>query len=169
MAHYVGDACQPLHTSMFHDGRGDADKGVHSAYETKMVGAKRDTIVTGLGERLQNAPPLQRVEGHRAAGAAVVQLMDRSVTRLPPLEICDAFVADPHTQALWDVVGERTIDCIADGCQTLAMIWSSAWAEAGAAAPPAAAVPRDALVALYSDATFVPSLFLPEYADAGIW
>ena len=45
MAHCVGDACQPLHSSFMHDGDpNDLDeqgrpraRGVHSAYETKML------------------------------------------------------------------------------------------------------------------------------------
>lgn len=47
MAHYVGDACQPLHVSKYHDGREQTEKGVHEAYETKMVGRKRKEISRG--------------------------------------------------------------------------------------------------------------------------
>jgi hypothetical protein len=37
MAHYVGDACQPLHTSQLHDGPPGEHSGVHSAFESTML------------------------------------------------------------------------------------------------------------------------------------
>jgi hypothetical protein len=70
---------------------------------------------------------------------------------------------------MWEEVGELTIECIAEGCRTLAMIWSSAWAESGADAPAAQQIDRDKLRELYMDPTFVPSMFLPPFIDAGIW
>jgi hypothetical protein len=49
------------------------------------------------------------------------------------------------------------------------MTWSSAWAQAGAAAPPAAAADKAALRTLYSDADFAPSLYLTELASVLAW
>ena len=37
LAHYIGDACQPLHTSQLHDGPAGEHSGVHSAFETTML------------------------------------------------------------------------------------------------------------------------------------
>ena len=58
---------------------------------------------------------------------------------------------------------------MADGSKTLAMLWSSAWAEAQATIPPAQPVNRDALKALYTSDTFASSMYLTEYASVGIW
>jgi hypothetical protein len=169
MSHYVGDACQPLHASRFHDGRTPDEEGVHEAYETRMVGDHSAEIVAGLDTVLAGAPPAAIVSGHEAAGLAVVELMQRTFTRLPPETICDAFRRSHRSDDLWAALGEATIACIADGCQTLAGLWSSAWEEAGAAAPPARARDRDELVRRYLDPDFAPSLYLPELASAMPW
>jgi hypothetical protein len=169
MAHYVGDACQPLHVSRFHDGRTPAEEGVHSAYETRMVAAHRAQIIAGLDHAIpaHRAPP--RVSGHRAVAIAVVSLMQRCIERLPPERICDTYAHSSAGDDLWAALGEATVECMADGCRTLAMIWSSAWAEAGAPAPPAEPADRGRLKQLYDDHTFAPSLFLPELAATLAW
>jgi hypothetical protein len=94
---------------------------------------------------------------------AVVALMHETFARLAPDRICDAF-RDTHgdSEGMWAAVGEATVECIAAGCRTLAMLWGSAWAEAGALAPAATEVSRDDLVSLYSDPSFAPSMYLTE-------
>lgn len=61
------------------------------------------------------------------------------------------------------------MDCLADGCKTLAMLWSSAWAQAGAAAPAAQQSDRDTLKGLYMEQDFGRSLYLTEYAAKNLW
>jgi len=58
---------------------------------------------------------------------------------------------------------------MADGCRTLAMIWSSAWAEAGAAAPPATPADKRTLKRRYLDPDFAPSLYLTELSSMLTW
>ena len=57
LAHYVADACQPLHASQFHDGRPDHadEKGVHSYYETKMLDRFAVDIIGKINEELKGA------------------------------------------------------------------------------------------------------------------
>jgi hypothetical protein len=170
MAHYVGDACQPLHVSHHHDGRTPEEEGVHGDYETKMMTSKRREVVAGLERRLARATPRARITGHRTAAVEVVELMERTVRRLSPEEVIDAWVqADGRSDDLWLAVGRRTLDCMADGIRTLAMLWSSAWKEAEAAAPPAEALDKDQLLAICVDPAFAPSLYLTELRDRGIW
>ena len=167
MAHYVGDACQPLHVSRFHHGRTPAEADVHSDYETKMVGANRKAIVDGLGRKLRRARPLPKVQGQHAVAEATVALMNRTFRRISPEHLCDVWVqTGGHSDAMWAALGPRTIDVIADGCRTLAMLWSSAWAEAHAAAPPATARERTKLRDLYLDHDFAPSRYLIELAPS---
>ena len=52
---------------------------------------------------------------------------------------------------------------------TLAVLWSSAWAEAGAAAPPARGADKRSLRRRYSNPDFAPSLYLTELANAMVW
>lgn len=169
MAHYVGDACQPLHASHFFDGRTSAEHGVHRGYETTMIRDRRRDVVDGLGAALAGAHPIVEIAGHEAAARAAASLMQRTVQRLTPAQICDAWVASPTSDDLWAALGDATIACMADGCRTLAGLWSSAWAEAGAPAPPAQARSRDELRRRYMDAGFAPSLFLRGLAGALPW
>src|SRR5262249_38520869 len=53
MAHYVGDACQPLHVSRFHHGHpGQNQSAVHGFYETTMVEGVRADLIAGVNNRL---------------------------------------------------------------------------------------------------------------------
>jgi len=169
MAHYLGDCCQPLHTSRFHDGRSDAERGVHSRYETDMIRVHRADLIAGLDRALAGARPAAPIRGHEAAAHEAVRLMQRTVRRLSPKRICDAYARSPGSDDMWAKLGRRTIACIADGCVTLAGLWSSAWAEAGADAPPARARDRDSLTTLYKDPDFARSYFLTELVDVLPW
>ena len=71
--------------------------------------------------------------------------------------------------ALWQQFGERTIECIADGCQTLAMLWSSVFAEAHAPAPPDQPLSKTDLAKLYNDESFAESMTIVGYRDSGLW
>jgi hypothetical protein len=169
MAHYLGDCCQPLHTSRFHDGRTPAEEGVHSRYETDMVRVHRGDLIAGLDSALAGARPAALIRGHEAAAREAVRLMQRTVRRLPPKRICDVYARSPSSDDMWEKLGARTVACIADGCVTLAGLWSSAWAEVGADAPPARARNRDRLAVLYRDPDFARSYYLTELVDVLPW
>jgi hypothetical protein len=172
MAHYVGDACQPLHISRFHDGRDpDRPSGVHSAYEDDMLDAHRSGLLEGLNATIPTMAAPKPVAGHRAAAAAVVDLMLRTIERLPPSELCDAWAVVPKITPsdLWEQFGERTIQCIADGCLTLAMLWTSAFNEAKVPAPTPQPLSRGDLATLYHDDSFAESMTIVMYRDSGLW
>jgi len=183
MAHYVGDACQPLHGSHLADGiDAGPDKGkghgVHSAYESYLVDYKADQILEGLPAAVealaQDARP--PITSGQEAAVAVVRLMDRTARTIDPLTLVDAYAATQTGQtknpthnhavldALWAQFGDATIRVLADGALALADLWESAWVQAGAeqqfSAANLVAVDRDALRALYEDPGFVPSLDL---------
>lgn len=57
------------------------------------------------------------------------------------------------------------------GCLHLAMLWESAWREGGGDQIPGGqliAIDRDALMALYTDQSFIRSYYLPELALQGV-
>jgi len=177
VAHYVGDACQPLHGSVLADGFPNGQgKGVHSAYETSMIDHHATEIVAGLQTRLQAMPKLKKVTSGQQAAAAVVDLMDRSATAVDPTTLVTAYAATPGgssravTGKLWDQFGDATIGILADGALTLAMIWDSAWAvgkgTSRIAAKALVPVQQTDLQALYQDEQhpFVPSLDLDAIA-----
>ncbi len=131
MAHYVGDASQPLHCSYMHHGKppmatyqgreypvprdsqefGDFKKTreaqIHSIYEEVMLEVDPATLLVDVDNTLANMdfPNGSGINTGHDAGVAVIQLMQRSQDRLAPTEIIDA--DDPskspraRAEALW--------------------------------------------------------------------
>ena len=184
LAHYVGDACQPLHGSQFDDGdpfrNPDGTKsdhflphgkalghGVHSAYEAKMMDTNFDAAISGVSDALTGTHGMTLVVSGRDAGFAALELMRRTRKHLDPKHIVDEFIAlgkaKKTRQAdvlLWNKFKKPTITCIADGCRTLAMLWESAWASAaGDGIPDEALKPisKARLKKIYEGQEFVPS------------
>ncbi len=142
LAHYVGDACQPLHISCMFDGDpGDTipatspagkeiqvprAKGVHSAYEAKMLNSHVVELIQKLNQKLESgavSKPKAIAGGHGAA-VAVVELMNRTFRNVTPPQIIKAFNDEAD---LWTKFGARTVDLMAAGTLALAMLWESAW------------------------------------------
>jgi hypothetical protein len=156
LAHYVGDACQPLHISMYADGDpakhetrtvhhrdGTVEQqnvklgaGVHAAYEDAMVNLHVPEIFAGL-QSLPAAKPKKVGSGADAAWATI-QLMRATYDAIPPKQLVDTYVGVEHdgpkaaAKKLWDVYGPQTITVIGDGVETLAGLWLSAWKQAHA-------------------------------------
>jgi hypothetical protein len=156
LSHYIGDACQPLHISyMFNgdpdnklpgvvrdpktgeksDGEVPAGTGVHAAYEEEMVDANVPAIMDGIDQRSAAGTDLKLVRGGHGAAVGVVQLMQKTFAAISPREIIDTFVPiqeekpAARAKAMWQKLGERTIDVMSDGCSCLAQLWDSAWQE----------------------------------------
>ncbi|MER9191223.1 hypothetical protein [Mesorhizobium australicum] len=172
VAHYVGDACQPLHVSQYHHGRDPADKQhakVHSVYETTMTGKHGPDLIRMI-PAAEIAPVAPVVANGKAKGrdaaVCVVQLMQRTVRRLPPLTIVDLF--DSHTgrgqvETLWDELKEPTAECMQDGARTLARIWEAAWsAGSGEGKHEQGACDQGDLSHLYANPKFLPSYKLQD-------
>jgi len=183
LAHYVGDACQPLHVSYLHDGdplrpqqvqhtshgqpvvKTEAyGAGVHSAYEDDMVGlpTSRAAILAALAKTPKVAKAELLADG-KAAAVATVKLMRTTIGRLPPMDIVEAYVA--HTSAdgpmpdyLWKQFGAATIKAMVDGTHLLAVVWESAWVAGNGEAnvAPTTFTVADAMK-VCQQKTFVPS------------
>jgi hypothetical protein len=143
LAHYVGDACQPLHVSRLHHGvPGAGEDAVHSVYETTML------------------------DEH----AAEVALMQRTIEAIPPADIVSVFAAHPgsdQTAQLWNTFGVATVKRLADGAKTLAMLWTAAWREGAGETIDAAEIqpqPESALQKLYNTDSFAPSVWLEDWS-----
>jgi len=174
LAHYVGDACQPLHISRLHHGASEAETKVHAIYEDTMLNRFAAEMIAGVNTQLGGSAAQGEVSDGHAAAVAAVDLMRRTLGQLPPQDILEAFnAADGRARAayMWQVLGERTVETMADGCLVLAMLWQNAWSlghgEAiadGQLGP----VDKSTLMELYNDADFLPAMRLKEMADAGI-
>jgi hypothetical protein len=171
LAHYVGDACQPLHVSHLHHGRpGHPEESeVHSVYETRMVDQRRVEFVHGVNALLeQTSGPIQTFRGAAAAAHATVELMKATLALIEPLEVIEAYNAEegkervPH---MWNVLGARTMRTVANGARCLAVIWQSAWREGSGNSIPTSklvAVSKTSLRTLYLRKTFLESNWLED-------
>lgn len=177
LAHYVGDACQPLHVSRLHHGEPDdpSDDGVHAAYEQTMLDQFAPEIVTGVNDVLDGyhagdpgGPDL--ITGTDKAAETVVALMKRTIEAIAPRDILDAYDSHPgvgRTKFLWESFGQKTIERLADGARTLAVIWRSAWDEGGGeelAESKMKAQSTAKLQKLYEDRSFAPNEWLKDWA-----
>lgn len=177
LAHYVGDACQPLHVSRLHHGEPDdpTDDGVHGQYETKMLDQFAPEVVSGVNKALdgyhagdEGGPNL--ITGSDHAAETVVALMKRTIEAIAPHDILDTYDSHPgagRTEALWKAFGPKTVARLADGARTLAVLWRSAWEEGGGeeiAASKMTAQSTSALQKHYEDKTFAPNEWLKDWA-----
>ncbi len=124
LAHYVGDACQPLHVSRLHHGRNAAEANVHSAYETTMLDQFAPEIIAGVNVALKGTKAKSAVKAGHEAAVSVVRLMRNTLEGLPPMDIIaalDETQGQGRTQHMWDVLGPRTVKCVAAGCVTLSL------------------------------------------------
>jgi hypothetical protein len=195
LAHYLGDACQPLHVSRFHHGYGfDANSTtpehplppgvtvqraskVHSVFEQEMMeGAASVELIQKIDNALQGTTlPFSDVAGGQAAGLAVVDLMERCFTALPPTEVCDTFNANidvpNRKRRMWQLLGDRTAKCMADGALTLAAIWQAAWDDGNGDSIPSASlgpVDREDLVTLYTNREFLKAVNLEVLTESRV-
>ncbi|HEX2829733.1 MAG TPA: S1/P1 Nuclease [Burkholderiales bacterium] len=167
VSHYVGDACQPLHGSMYADGYGNVGEGVHSCYETDMIDRFSKHLVPAV-QSLVDAQQRYRVVGSGfEAARETVELMDRTAKTIDVRALIDSYIAAGSKnvvkvqQAMWDRWRNETARVMADGAHVLAMIWASAWKAGGAPASASVGpVDRQALMALYRNTKFVESLDL---------
>lgn len=145
LAHYIGDACQPLHSSQHSDGLNGATTGVHSTYEDNMVDAHADDIAKHIGGAIKNLTFEPRaIRSPRDAAKAAMDLMVFAQNTLAPETICDVYTearpgehrsdtkAPAVLDALWEKCGKQTVEVIAAGAVTLAALWAAAWELSGA-------------------------------------
>lgn len=56
LGHYVGDACTPLHTSVYYNGKTQSQRGIHNLWETRVPSLFMEeyTFITGKAEYIDN-------------------------------------------------------------------------------------------------------------------
>ena len=170
MAHYVGDACQPLHGSMHSDGLDGASTGVHSTYEERMV----DRFSAQLADKIDALKPSalgaqardeSGITSGFEAGLATIELMARAQRYLPPVDLCNTYESLGGGQGtavlngLWQAFGDATALCISDGARTLGQLWQAAY-NLNQQGDFSGGISQSVLQPLYEDKTFLPSLHL---------
>jgi len=172
IAHYVADACQPLHISHLHHGRENhpEEADVHAYYDNKMLDRFRAELISGLNARLQGTTTEAIFEGRAEAGNRVMALMEQTVEKIPPLEVVEIFNSASSRErsgVLWSNLKDRIFETMAGGAVALAEIWESAWLEGGGqkiSAQKIGVISGEALKALYDDKSFLPASWLREMA-----
>jgi len=135
LAHYVGDACQPLHVSHLHHGSDPDEEKVHSVYETAMLDSFSTEFITLLNTKLASMDSKPLIKSGDEAADLTVDLMRRTIKRLPPQHIIDVFNevrGRGQTANMWAKLKTDTVAVTADGVLALACLWSSAWSLAKA-------------------------------------
>ncbi len=178
LAHYVGDACQPLHISyMFNgipaQGKGEAKTGdgVHEAFETTMINKYNKDIIPAVEALVKGKKyKLVAIGSGKEAAAATVGLMKDTFKAIKPQDIVDAFVKDgaAFPDNFWNKKGKTLIPALfTSGASTLASLWNSAW-ELGNGSDKiknlTGADPDD-IIHLYQDPTFLPSVNIAQIGD----
>jgi len=170
LAHYVGDACQPLHVSKLHHGNPNQpnEKKVHSDYETKMMDRYAVDFVEGVNKQIDSNSVISDIKGGKKAALETINLMKQVMKILPPEKIVQVFNDAPsggRISYMFDKLNKKTIDCLVEGSISLASIWSSAWNEGNGkniSDELLIKVDQDYLQELYMDTKFLPAYRLTD-------
>jgi hypothetical protein len=161
LAHYAGDASQPLHCSYLHHGippmlkvkgrkypvprTSEAFKefkqtraaAIHSVYEELMLEVDPASALAAANQKLSRRGKKRTITSGHAAAVATLRVMADAQRRLAPKSIILA--DDPklsekaRARALWQTkrVREETIASLAESVRLLADLWQSAWVAGG--------------------------------------
>jgi hypothetical protein len=178
LAHYVGDASQPMHCSWLHHGMPPTTKvqgrkyplprtsdefkafkktrpaKIHGIYEESMLEVDTATALAAVNEKIGDFRPDGRsIESGHAAAIEIIRLMHDAQERLSPEDIIEA--DDPsltdkaRAQALW---ANRTVrDATVQSLAESTMLLSDLWTSAWAAGG-GADIDKSELVALDEEA-----------------
>ncbi len=125
LAHYVGDASQPLHSTENYDGQLTGNRGIHSRYESSFTYEYFDELFdTGdLDGLIVVDDPYELIEGQIISGLEVV----------PDIMAADnkADAADPsrgskYYQVMYEELGEMTRNRFKLAVQNIANLWYTA-------------------------------------------
>jgi hypothetical protein len=175
LAHYVGDACQPLHCSFMHHGDPtvtlERASEIHEDYEQNMFkgvrGQDMKTRLMAKATRTRSA----RVKNGREAAVETVKMMRAAFKQVPPKKLIKRYnelltLNTPTTErldTLWREFGDDTVAVMAMGCRLLGRLWESAWVLGGGDKKlPTGLVPQPALIDCYGKTNFLKSFLLTE-------
>lgn len=130
LAHYVGDAHQPLHCTKNYDGQYTGNNGVHSRYETTMLNTYGSTIVIPLAGGAVLIPnTVDSVFSFITRGWARVDTVLHADTQAK-LASGGQFNATYYA-SLWTQLQGITVDQFTRACVSLASLVYTAWDNAG--------------------------------------
>jgi len=134
LAHYVGDGSQPLHVILNYDGNLTEQDGIHSRYETRMLGKYeaeiREKLDSEIGKKLDvNLNLIFDYISNTSSLAPII--FNADLHALQYTEEYDDEYHDEYYRLLWFKTEYITMLQINEAADTLASLIYSAWAEAG--------------------------------------
>jgi hypothetical protein len=128
LSHYIGDASQPLHTTLYYEGYA-GDDHMHERLE--------EAVDSEIGELESDARPRVRIAKLDSVWPTLIAELRESHALLPDLVAADrAARASTSGSAQFDVAlirRERTliVNQLADAASVLASLWMLEWTQAG--------------------------------------
>ncbi len=129
LGHYVGDGHMPLHITNNYNGGMTGQTGIHSRYETSMIGRYETQIVY----------PADTARFIENVGGFIFNYLYHDYKYVDSILIADTYAtaiagntsSDAYYQALWQKSGDFTILLMRNGSSALADLIYTAWVEAG--------------------------------------
>jgi hypothetical protein len=144
LAHYVADASQPLHTTRNHDGQLTGNRGIHAAFETDLIGRRREAYAGRA--RLPASFSPRRVDD---PAAFILEEMARAHDMVDEVLRADSQAVllvkkqgKDYLESLEARAGELAGARLREAAANVASLWYSAWVEAGRPEMPASAPRR---------------------------
>lgn len=137
LAHYISDACMPLHNTKYHHGYLDASdkqKKVHAYIDNNILSISKGCLLENAFNNITeiHRDPIEIKSGKEAA-SYVMDLLVFTYNKLNPQTIIDAYNESLalHWKARYafmiERIGSGLVDCIQEGTYRLAELWQNAW------------------------------------------
>jgi Secretion system C-terminal sorting domain len=137
LGHYVGDGHQPLHCTQNYDGDMTNQSGVHSRYETKLVGQYQSSIVYTN----DSASYVSNISNYVFD---FLYLSNKDVDTVlygdSVAHAADATYGTTYLQKYWDICGNQIIQLMKNASKSTADLIYSAWVDAGSPNPNATSI-----------------------------
>jgi hypothetical protein len=134
MAHYIEDINQPLHVTDNYDGAASGNSGIHSRYESTMVGRH-------LSDLIVVAMPQDCVYVSDTVDWILNSIEDRTYSYVDDIMAADTLAksfgrtsSNAYYDSLWNSTGNFTHSQFQDATEMVASAWYSAWIDAGSPA-----------------------------------
>lgn len=129
LSHYVADGHMPLHLTANYDGQLSGNDGIHSRYESTMIGKFASQLICEGGE----VSYVEDVSGY------IFRYIYENNQYVDSLINADNYAksvnastsSSAYSNALWEMTGDLTIDLFEDASFSLAELIYTAWVKAG--------------------------------------
>jgi hypothetical protein len=129
LGHYIGDGHQPLHLTKNYDGQLSGNSGIHSRYETTMLGAYQTSIVVVKDSVRYVGDPLGYVFRYVDAVTSYTDSIMAADTQSKA--IAGSTSGTLYLSSMWARAGTYTASFIQSATLDLASFWYTAWVNAG--------------------------------------